>query len=201
MNQPRACCCPTEALPAPAIAPRDPALRRATTEMLLARRASDGARWADFEGMREGALTRAAGAARFVGSGARILDLGSGTMALRDALGGGVDYTPADLLPWDPTTRVVDLNQGQFPDGCYDAVALLEVIEFLHDPSFVLQRARQAAPALVLSYSASASQQHARGWFNAYSQEELEELLVGAGWRVHERRTCEERVFFSCSRA
>lgn len=133
-------------------APAAPEVRAATTDMLIARRATDAARWADFEAMRPGAEERARRAAPLIAAGAHVLDVGAGVMALRGALAPGCRYRPADLVAFAPETVVVDLNDGQFPDGTFDVAVLLDVVEFLHDPRATLAAAAKVASRLVMSY-------------------------------------------------
>ncbi len=172
--------------------------------MLQIRRATDAARWADFEAMRDGAPGRARDVARFVPSGARVLDLGAGTMALRNELQPASDYTPADLLAWDRATQVVDLNQGQFPTGEFDITIASAVLEFLHDPPTLLRRLCAAAPRLVLTYPTVEVQPNRRrefGYFNDYTSRVLAAHTEAAGWRLDDRIENANGVVFSLRRA
>jgi hypothetical protein len=139
-----------------------------------------------------------------IAAGASVLDLGAGAQALRTALPPGCSYMPADLIGRSDACQIVDLNQGQFPGGRYDVVALLEVLEYLHDPLPVLRQCRVAAPRLVLIYTpfsgpdaqTIARRQH--GFVNDLSAGELEALLHQAGWRIAERRALGEALLLTC---
>ena len=193
-----------EPLPPLERSPADPEVRAATTEMLIAGKATDSARWAEFEAMRDGAAERARAAARLIEPGSTVLDVGAGVMALGAALPPGCRYVPADLLPFDPATRVVDLNDGGFPEGAYDVAVVLDVIEFIHDPLALLQMLGGAAPHLVISYRpAGGGTPRARrrlGYFNDFGSEEIEALLRRAGWRVGGRIDAAGLRLFDCRR-
>jgi len=190
-----------EPLPPLERAPDDPEIRAATTELLIAEKATDAARWADFEAMRDGASERAAGAAGLIEPGSRVLDIGAGAMALRGALPSGCTYVPADLLPFDPETIVVDLNDGGFPDGAYDVAVLLDVLEFVHDIEGLLRRVAGVSPRLAVGYrppgSLSVHGRRACGYVNDLSAREFETLLDATGWRVRGR--IHEQIDFSDS--
>jgi FkbM family methyltransferase len=151
-------------------------------------RASDAGFWADPGNLQDLADERAKAAAALLPRKGRILDLGAGLMRLRAHLPTDVAYVPADLVPWVPETLVCDLNQGQMPQGTYDAVALLDVLEYLHDPRDVLERCRTLSSNLVLSYrlhqGEAVAARRAQGWFNDMDDASLRQLLEVAGWRV-----------------
>ncbi len=191
-----------EPLPPLERAPDDPEVRAATTEMLIARKATDAARWADFEAMRDGAAERAALAAGWVEPGSRVLDIGAGVMALRNALPPDCVYAPADLLPFDPATVVIDLNAGGFPEGAHDVVVMLDVLEFVHGVEGLLKRAASAAPRLIVSYrpasSMSIRERRARGYFNDRAAAEFEALLDTTGWRVQDCTDAQDLRVYNC---
>ena len=184
---------------------RTPAQLAEATELYLAARGSDGARWADPDSLAAGAKARAAAAAVMMAAGCRVLDLGCGAMALREVLPPGCAYVPCDLVARSEDTIVADLNQGQFPPGDYGAVAALELIEYLHEPGRVLAQCRQAAPSLVLSYvpadAGDGPERRARGYFNDFTAGELEALLLAAGWRIAARGTAEQALLLRCEPA
>jgi FkbM family methyltransferase len=183
-------------------APDDPETRASTTEMLIATKTTDAARWADFEALREGAEERAASVAGLIEPGSRVLDIGAGVMALRDTPPPGCTYVPADLLPFDPATVVVDLNDGGFPEGAYDVTVMLDVLEFVHDVDRLLRRAAGAAPRLIVSYrpaqSLSARGRRARGYVNDHTQAEFEALLDATGWWRRNRTETRDFHLFEC---
>ena len=175
-----------EPLPIPNKAPADPETRAATTELLLARKLTDAARWADFEALHKGADERAGLAAPLVAPGSSLLDLGAGTMALGEVIGTDCRYQPADLLPYADNTIVVDLNQGQFPEGAWDAVAALELFEYIHDVPALLRRCRASARRLVFTYRLRDRQditaRREKGWFNDFSHDDMRAMLQRTGW-------------------
>ena len=136
---------------------------------------------------------RAALAARFVSPGSHVLDLGCGLMALRQYLPDRCVYSPADLTAWSNNVVVVDLDRGEFPEGQYDYIVMLGVIEYLAAVSSVLHRARSAAANLVISYCHPAGdwrlghRREAR-WVNDFSETELDDMLAAAGWEIVEKR-------------
>ncbi len=180
-----------EPLPPLERAPDDPDTRAATTEMLIAHGATDAARWADFEAMRDGARSRADLAARWIEPGSRVLDIGAGVMAMRNALPPDCTHVPADLLPFDPATVVIDLNDGGFPEGAYDVVVMTDVLEFVHDLDRLLRRAADTASRLIVGYRPAGSMavhdRRASGYFNDLTAQEFEALLDTTGWRVQDR--------------
>jgi len=194
-----------EVLPAPCRSPDDPEVRAASTTILIERKATDAARWADFEAMSQGADERAHLAAAVIAPESRVLDLGAGSMALRGVLPAGCRYTPADLVQFAPDTIVVDLNAGGFPDGVFDVVAMIDVVEFLHDPGAVLTAAGRAAPRLVVSYRPAdgkkAEKRRRAGLFNDFSEKSFGALLTNASWRVADRRAGAGLTLFLCERA
>jgi len=182
--------------------PDDPDIRAATTDMLIACGATDAACWADLEAMRDGAGARAATAAKWIEPGTRVLDVGAGVMALRDVVAPDCIYVPADLVPFDPATVVVDLNDGGFPEGAYDVVVMLDVVEFVHDVEGVLRRAADAAPSLIVSYRPAESvlvhDRRASGYFNDLTTAKFTALLDATGWRVHDRTDNQGLQLFDC---
>lgn len=95
---------------------------------------------------------RARLASRFIDPGSRVLDLGCGLMALRRFLPDNCSYVPSDFVPRGPETEVADLNAGEFPDGEFDVITMMGVLEYLSAPECVLREARRHAPRLLLSY-------------------------------------------------
>ncbi|MEO8631171.1 MAG: FkbM family methyltransferase [Betaproteobacteria bacterium] len=182
--------------------PAAPAERAVTTELLQAVRSSDGARWAHPEELKSGADARALVAARYVPSGSRVLDLGAGAMALKRHIASDCSYIPADLIARSTDCLVLDLNQGQFPRGQFDVVALLEVLEYIHDVPALLRYARTAATRLVCSYNPQRDQavdrRRQQGWFNDHTSVALTELLRQCGWKISEQTAQGACEIFCC---
>ncbi len=181
---------------------RTPAAMAAATEFYLAARSSDGPRWADPQWLPAGADLRARAAVGLIAPGSSVLDLGCGAMTLRSVLPPTCRYVPADLVARSEDTVVVDLNQGQFPPGAFDVATLLNVLEFLHEPDQVLARCRAAAGVLILSYdlagASNAPARRARGYFNDFSEAQLDALLLKAGWRADKRGRSEDTLMVRC---
>ena len=177
----------------------------ATTRLLIAHQATDGARWADFEAQRDGAAARAEQVKPWIPAGASVLDLGAGVMALRSLLPAGCTYVPADLLPFDPATVVIDFNQMQFPAGSFDVVVALDVLEFVHNPEDFLRRAAAVSPHLIVSYrpagATSEDTRRACGFFTDLGDADVVTMLERCGWRISESREAAERRFYDCLRA
>jgi FkbM family methyltransferase len=175
----------------------------AVTNMCIAARTSDGIRWADPLELQPGADERASAAARFIIAGENVLDLGCGRMALAQRLPRGCTYQPADLIARSDGCLVADLNQGQFPEGSYDTVALLSVLEYVHDVAALLRQCRRAARRLVLSYEpAKSSDKQTRreaGFFIDLSVDELTAELAEAGFGITERDAIGSAVLLQCA--
>lgn len=76
----------------------------------------------------------------------RVLDIGSGRQPLREHLGDGCDYVSLDYpstASWYGVAPSVyaDAARLPFPDGTFDTVACLEVLEHLPDPTLALREA------------------------------------------------------------
>ncbi|MBI5120026.1 MAG: FkbM family methyltransferase [Rhodospirillales bacterium] len=158
------------------------------TEALMRAKASDGGFWADPANLASLVDERAKAAAGLLPGQGRVLDLGAGLMRVRTHLAKGVDYQPADLVPWSAETLAVDLNQDQFPQGRFAAILLLEVLEFLHEPEKILAACRASGDSLVMTYRLRADEplqeRRAQGWFNDFDEKELTALLDRTGWRI-----------------
>lgn len=145
-------------------------------------------RWADLKSFSAQWRNRAALAAAHIPPCSRVLDLGCGTMALRDFLPPNCVYFPADLYSRSPDCQVVDLNKGEFPTGTYDFITLLGVVEYLTDPQHVLSKALSSAPRMLVTYCTMSepSLPHRRqmGWVNDLTCYEFESLLSTTGWSI-----------------
>ncbi|MGE0387129.1 MAG: FkbM family methyltransferase [Gammaproteobacteria bacterium] len=176
----------------------------AFTQRLLLARATDAGRWADPVNLPADAGARAARAARHVPAGSRVLDLGAGAMALRAAIAPDCGYQAVDLVARCADALVMDFNQGAFPPGSWDCVAMLDLLAFLHAPGEFLVRARAAAPRLILTYpllrdgDGDIERRRAQGWFNDFNREQLDALLAAAGWQVQSCEDGDAGALYAC---
>jgi hypothetical protein len=158
------------------------------TEDLIARKATDLKRWAVLDNLATQWDARAAMAAQWIPAGSRVLDVGCGAMALGGLLKPGSSYFPADVVERRPGAFVIDLNAGEFPPGCYDWVSFLGVLEYVHDPARPLDRARAAAPNLLVTYcthmGGDIATRRGMGWVNDLTRDDFERVLAGASWRI-----------------
>jgi len=172
--------------------PRSTNTRSSLTEDLIARKATDLARWSDSANLATQWDGRAEIAAGLIGGEARrVLDLGAGAMTLRGFLPATCAYVPADVAKRSDDCLVIDLNQQQFPQGEFDFVTFLGVLEYIHEPAWPLQMAAKAAPGLIVSYctdnSGDTGYRRGLGWVNDFTEAEFEALLVQEGWRIQSR--------------
>jgi FkbM family methyltransferase len=181
---------------------RSPAGMAAATALYVAGKSSDGPRWGDAHWLPAGAEERARAAASHIPAGAKVLDLGCGAMVLRTLLSPTCQYTPADFIPRSADTVVVDLNQGQFPAGSFDAVAMLNVLEFMHQPEATLAKCRNAAATLLLSYDlhghGNKRARYERGYFNDFDETKLEALLKKTRWKIDLRGRGGDTIMLRC---
>ena len=184
--------------------------RASQTEQLIGRGDTDLQRWSNAQNLHPQWDERAALAAQFIPADSAVLDVGCGAMALARYLKPDCRYFPADLIDRGSGCRIVDLNKREFPDGTYDWVALLGVLEYIHDVAWPLGRARRAAPNLVVTYcthiGARPELRRGMGWVNDLTQAEFETALAHAGWEI---RSCQEikrsatnvQMMFACARS
>lgn len=170
--------------------PQPDAHRARETERLIAEGGTDIARWAQMQNLATQWDARAQRAASHIPAGAKVLDIGCGAMALKAALKPGCSYTGADIVERAPGALVIDLNRKEFPEGHYDWVTFLGVLEYVHEPAWPLAQAAQVAPRLLLTYCCDITEGQAvelrrgMGWVNELSRESMRQLLGECGWRV-----------------
>jgi hypothetical protein len=184
--------------------------RARQTESLIGRGETDLARWKDAQNLHQQWDARAAMAADHIPAGSTVLDVGCGAMALGRCLKAGCRYFPADVVERAPGCRVVDLNKREFPGGSYDWVTFLGVLEYIHDMSWPLARAHEAAPGLVVTYcthiGAPVALRRGMGWVNDLTQPQFEAALAAAGWSIRSRQEVKRgptniQMMFACARA
>jgi hypothetical protein len=163
------------------------------TAKLIKEKASDKEYWSDKENLAPSWDNRAKKVAEIIGDKpCRVLDLGAGSMALSEFLAPGSDYTPSDIVKRGPQYVVADLNKHEFPSGSFDFVCFLGVLEYIHDVTWCLQRSREAAGHLIVTYCTNLSEdisyRRELRWVNDFSKAEFEALLAKAGWVVE---TCD----------
>ncbi|MGB6744231.1 MAG: tetratricopeptide repeat protein [Terracidiphilus sp.] len=153
---------------------------------------TDRERWADETQLEAAWDGRAKFAADYIPSGAAVLDLGCGRMALEKFLPSDCRYIPCDLVRRDARTIVCDFNAGSYPDAQAqdaDMVSFLGVLEYVFDPLKFLSHVREWKHPVVMSYCATdgiGGREHRRnlGWVNDFSYNELVGLLGQAGFSI-----------------
>jgi 2-polyprenyl-3-methyl-5-hydroxy-6-metoxy-1,4-benzoquinol methylase len=91
-------------------------------------------------------------AASLVQPGSSVLDVGCGSMRLKDYLPPGCTYTPADVFAErHPEIVRVNLNRGEFPGGSFDVITLISVLGAVNDPQSVLSAAREHGRRLIVT--------------------------------------------------
>lgn len=156
-------------------------------DRLMRARATDAGRWAAWERLTDPSTHLRAGlAAQHLKPGMTVLDLGCGSMALREYLPAGCRYVPLDLAARGPNCLLGDLNQGQYPTGRADAIFMLHLLEFIHDPRALLTWAARSASLTVLSYRSlerlPAAHRRQAGFFNDFTASGLAGLIVECGF-------------------
>lgn len=193
-------------------APPTPSEDRArATEDLIRDRGTDTRRWAQLDSLATQWDARAAMAAEWIPEGSRVLDIGAGAMALGSVLKPGCTYQPADVVERRPGCFVADLNRGEFPPGSYDWITFLGVLEYVHDVDAALERARGAAPRMIVTYctftpGADVAIRRGMGWVNDLTAPQFTAALERCGWRVERSREVKRgpgniQMMFDCTRA
>jgi Methyltransferase domain len=183
--------------------------RMRETEDLIARKATDIARWSALDSLATQWDGRAAMAADWIPDQVRVLDLGCGAMTLGSLLKPGCTYFPADVVERREGCFVADLNRQEFPAGSYDWVSFLGVLEYIHDMNWALQKAREAAPNLLVTYcthvGGDVSVRRGMGWVNDLNRAEFEAVLMRADWSIARQAEVKRgptniQFMYACSR-
>lgn len=139
------------------------------------------------------AAPRAQLAARFIADGARVLEVGAGAGALRDQIAGRCNWTGTDLQPVLAGVRPLNLESDPLPEGDWDVIVMLGVLEYIHDTAGVMAKLFGGAGRLVMTYCLPRSDMHtdelmrirrARGWVNALTQAGLLAHAASAGFEL-----------------
>ncbi len=155
-------------------------------KQIIAQGQTDTERWRDPGQLERAWNERARQAADFIPSGAVVLDMGCGAMALEQFLPPACIYLPCDLVARDRRTLVCDFNVGGFPVADHAThITVLGVLEYIYDVPTFLNRLRVYARPIVLSYNPTdltgTIDRPALGWVNNLSFAELERALRTAG--------------------
>ncbi len=134
-------------------------------------------------------------AAAIISSGSSVLDLGCGRMSLRRFLPSGCRYFAADLPKWSAEVIRVDLEALEFPNGRYDYVVILGVLEYLTNPAAVIAAAADHTGKLIAGYShpgpqSTLSQRRNALLINDFNEDDLRIVFRTAGWAIRSLHVC-----------
>lgn len=137
-------------------------------------------------------LARARTIARVIPDGARVLDIGAGSMILTRYLSPGCIYQPCDLFRRSDDCLVADLNLGEFPRGRYDWVVMSGLLQYLNRPQWALEKAHDVASRGVFTYSPTVpnpppeaiAHRKTLGWVNHLDIKAAPRMIRSAGWRI-----------------
>jgi hypothetical protein len=181
---------------------------------------SDVSRWSSLDSFDPSWGSRAELIAELVPEGSRVIEFGAGRRQLEALLPHGCTYIPSDLVDRGPGTLVVDLDDRPLPDLARlapDLAVFAGVFEYLHHFADIPRWLAAQVPTCIASYECASSragtfarlrERSARlrnGWATTYTERELVDLFVAAGWDCSERRTWttpdgDERIFvFECT--
>ena len=115
--------------------------------------------------------------AGFIKPNSSVLDMGCGTLALKQYLPTGCRYQGCDVVLRKETTIVCDFNKKEFPPAkLYDYVFCSGVLEYVNDLPAFLKEMRKYSDSLIMSYVAAKSKSKKRirkreglDWVNHYS--------------------------------
>ena len=147
-------------------------------------------------------------AARHIPSGSRVLDLGAGTMILKEFLSEDCDYQPCDLFSRCPGCIVADFNKGEFPiREYYDWVTLIGLFQFLNDPIDLLKKCSEIARNMVVTYSPLIHENLTRkellwrrgeGWNNHFTLKQYFAVVTESGWKIKKAYKVPANVVLIC---
>jgi len=135
--------------------------------------------------------------------GSRVLDVGAGSMKLRDHLPEGCFYTPLDVVARSPNTIVCDLNT-EIPRLPQTDVAVLSgVLEYLEDFDTLLSRLYESTTYVVASYAMthggslrSRLRRCFQGWVNGYSLDHFLSVFLHHGFHCEETGVWYDQTLF-----
>ena len=162
-------------------APYGPACAAVARHMLV-NKATDASRWSDPQYIFDGSEARAADIAKVVPFDVHALDLGCGMQRLRGHFRRRGKYVPADIVQWTPDTLTCDLNAKFLPRGVWDVAVISHVLEYIHDPEWVLEKIAFQAHRLVLLLATPVEDPFSLGRFHVFELENMAKLLKATGW-------------------
>lgn len=117
--------------------------------------------------------------------GESVLDIGAGAQGLRDLLDLSCAYTPADVCPQSDDCVLLDIDSDEWPEGHWDVITMVGVLEYSTDPGYVLWRARALASRMIVTYW------HRRKWqgrpcahCEPLSQDMFPRVAEAEGWHA-----------------
>lgn len=161
--------------------------RIALTNAVIENRTTLRARW---DGLRDAEANpwsrRSERAGELLGTVDTLLDVGCGTMALERFVQAKT-YIPSDVIRRDKRTIVMDYNAAGAPGITVEAVAVLGVLEYLHDPQAFMRglNARRAVVSYCVTDAPNPLEpRKAHAWVNGFATSEVTGLLESAGWTI-----------------
>lgn len=147
-------------------------------------------------------------AAKHIPRGSRVLDLGAGTMLLKEFLSEDCEYQPCDLFSRCPGCIVADFNKGDFPiEGKYDWVTLIGLFQFLDDPMALLRKCSKISKNMIVTYSPLIHEKLTRkemlwrrgvGWNNHYTLKQYLAIVSESGWAIEKGYRVPANIILIC---
>jgi len=152
-------------------------------------RAPDRQKWSNPSSYKPDWAARAQIAAAQIADGERVLEVGVGAGDFRSLIEGRCSYLGTDLQPVAPGVRALNLEQDPLPEGPWDVVAMLGVLEYIHDTDGVLAKLFGAAGKVVMSYCVPREgdvvpARRRRGWVSDLTEEALTARAAAAGFAL-----------------
>lgn len=166
--------------------------------------APDRERWRNPSSYKPEWGDRAQLASSLVADGTSIFEIGVGDGTFRSLVKRRCRYEGADLAPLDDSVLTLDIERDPLPARTYDYIVALGVIEYLYSAPSAIAKMCAAGKNILVSYCCRhpgqlgvyTTQRRQRGWFNDYSEAELDAIFLEQGFRPIKREVLRSAIEF-----